>query len=433
MLKPNIRAVYVSLLAAALPFAASCGLGTEETANPGKKLSWEKVQQQEQARKAAADKLDRTYVHSSNTFGLQLYRILQQTGEADNLLISPWSIREALGMVWQGSKGATSEEIAGGAGWNGLNQIEGAEAAKGWRSFFELPSDGTFVGISNSLWLKEGIKPLPSYQKLLESSYNGRMEQVDFTQNGIFDTAKQINEWAELETKGMLPNVVEPERIRGLTALVLNTVYFKGGWMNEFDLMQTKIKPFHLSDGKTQDVPMMSQSGSYLYLITERYEAIRLPYGQSGGYSMLIVLPKEGLTLTELLPDLQSYEEWKDELALSTGSVELPKFKARWKGELSKSLQKLGIKAAFQPGAADFSGMLGSSGTAINNVIHEVVLEVDEKGAEAAAATSIGIPSSAQAEPHEFIADRPFFLAIEETISGGWLFLGSIVKPEALE
>ncbi|OXM13347.1 hypothetical protein CGZ75_19970 [Paenibacillus herberti] len=65
--------------------------------------------------------------------------------------------------------------------------------------------------------------------------------------------------------------------------------------------------------------------------------------------------------------------------------------------------------------------------------IHETVLEVDEKGTEAAAATMIAVESSGGTKSNEFKADRPFFLAIEDSVSGGWLFLGSISKPEALD
>ncbi|OXM13346.1 serpin family protein [Paenibacillus herberti] len=178
--------ISLGLVAALLLLTAGCGSNPVAGPAPAKKgaLTEEQVKQQEDKRRAAAAKLDPAYVGASNSFGLELYRIMGQRDDADNLLLSPWSISEALGMAWQGSRGTTADEIAGAAGWKGISQAEGAKTAGGWRSFLELPSDGAELNIANSVWFREGLQPLPSYRKLLEENYDGEVKQVDFAGNG---------------------------------------------------------------------------------------------------------------------------------------------------------------------------------------------------------------------------------------------------------
>jgi serine protease inhibitor len=57
---------------------------------------------------------------------------------------------------------------------------------------------------------------------------------------------------------------------------------------------------------------------------------------------------------------------------------------------------------------------------------------VNEKGTEAAAATGIGMMTTALPSPEEpfhFVADRPFIYAITDRETGAILFLGKIVDP----
>lgn len=59
---------------------------------------------------------------------------------------------------------------------------------------------------------------------------------------------------------GMIDQVVAPDDVDGLTRLVLvNAVYFKGLWKSRFRPENTKKRPFYGADGKTYQVPMLSQ------------------------------------------------------------------------------------------------------------------------------------------------------------------------------
>lgn len=80
---------------------------------------------------------------------------------------------------------------------------------------------------------------------------------------------------------------------------------------------------------------------------------------------------------------------------------------------------------------ADFSGISGYPGTVISKVLHKAVIEVNEKGSEAAAATVVKMMESAMPvdEIIEFVVNRPFFFVIADDRSGSIIFMGKVVEP----
>ena len=115
--------------------------------------------------------------------------------------------------------------------------------------------------------------------------------------------------------------------------------------------------------------------------------------------------------------------------------VALPKFKMSSGFSLAQALEALGLKDAFDPGRADFSGMDGRAHWLyLSAVLHNSYIEVNEKGTEAAAATAVVVGSRAmriEELPREFRADHPFLFLIRDSTTGSILFMGRAVKPEA--
>jgi serpin B len=109
--------------------------------------------------------------------------------------------------------------------------------------------------------------------------------------------------------------------------------------------------------------------------------------------------------------------------------VTLPRFKVEAEFDLGATLQELGMGEAFTPGAADLSGMDGSRSLFISKVVHKAVIEVNEEGSEAAAATGVGIGLESVSLSTEFNADHPFMYLIRDNASGSILFLGRMMDP----
>jgi serpin B len=93
----------------------------------------------------------------------------------------------------------------------------------------------------------------------------------------------------------------------------------------------------------------------------------------------------------------------------------------------------MGMPDAFDGKKADFSGMTGHPDFCISHVIHQAMIDVNEEGSEAAAATAIGMAPTAMVrrEPVTFRADRPFIFMIVHKPTDSILFLGRVSNPPA--
>jgi serpin B len=108
----------------------------------------------------------------------------------------------------------------------------------------------------------------------------------------------------------------------------------------------------------------------------------------------------------------------------------MPKFRMETSFGLNDALADLGMKAAFDPATADFSGMDGTRDLYITDVIHKAFVEVDESGTEAAAATAVIVgTTSVPADPIKVTIDRPFLFLIRDIETGTVLFLGRVMDP----
>src|SRR5207253_2653993 len=106
------------------------------------------------------------------------------------------------------------------------------------------------------------------------------------------------------------------------------------------------------------------------------------------------------------------------------------------KHDLIPSLQDLGIKAAFQSGASNFSRMFEEGGKEvyISKVSHDVVFKTDEEGSEAAAVTVVGMTRSCVSVPPpmphiDIKLDRSFVFALQDIETGAVIFMGAVNKP----
>lgn len=108
----------------------------------------------------------------------------------------------------------------------------------------------------------------------------------------------------------------------------------------------------------------------------------------------------------------------------------LPRFKAEYEGRLRGPLSALGMASVFER-EADF-GPMETGALMIGDVIHKAVLDIEETGTVAAAATAVVMMrSAALPRPASVLRmDRPFFLAIRDSVTGTILFAGIIRDPQ---
>ncbi len=163
---------------------------------------------------------------------------------------------------------------------------------------------------------------------------------------------------------------------------------------------------------------------------------MQLPY-EGEDLAMLVLLPRkvEGLAELEKTLTAERLKAWIGAAHSQKVQVTLPKFRLTGEFMLADGLEELGMKKAFKPNEADFSGMnQGRERLFISMVSHKAFVEVNEDGTEAAAATGVVIESLA-APPllrtpiPAFHADHPFMFVIYDVKTDLILFLGRVANP----
>jgi serpin B len=355
---------------------------------------------------------------SNNTFAFNLYQRVKEQG--GNLIFSPYSISQALGMLYLGAGGTTQQQIAETLALPAPEDVDFVELS----SVMNAPPqfDGiTFqLNVANALWAQQGYALHPDYVNSLSEYYGVQLEEVDFSAPD--QTAQIINQWVSDQTQDKINNLVDPSSLDPLTRLILvNAIYLNAGWAMMFDENATQDGSFTLLDGSQATVPMMHVYNQFSYVGTESYQVAELDY-QQPNFAMIVILPDQGqFEAVEAMLSNQLFMSYNLNLAL-------PRFKYDTSLDLAETLSVMGMPAAFSA-EADFSG-IADEGLFVNSVIHRAYISVDEKGTEAAAATEIGMGGGGPPnQPIIFNADRPFIYIIYENSSGAILFVGRVVDP----
>jgi serpin B len=233
-------------------------------------------------------------------------------------------------------------------------------------------------------------------------------------------------------TEERIPELLGPGAVDARTRLVLvNAIYFLADWRTPFPADGTGPRPFHLADGGTVDVPTMSETFRAGYAERDGLQVLTLPY-RDEALEMVVLLPSPELGLSGLEARLNgaTLASWLAAPVPVRVEVHLPRCEFTTEFQLARTLAGLGMPTAFT-GAADFSGMVPGGGLAIDDVVHQAYLRVDEQGTEAAAATGVIMKTTSLPPPPQavFRADRPYLVLIRHKPSGALLFLGRVADP----
>lgn len=369
-----------------------------------------------------------------NAFGLELYRLLAADGT--NVVISPASIALALAMARAGARGATAAEmdavLHGVASDDHAAWLNALDAALATRTGTFKDDNGQDVKVSlriaNAPFAQEGMPLQQAYLDALASRFGAGLRLVDYI--GQTEAARKlINGWVDDQTEHRIPELLVPGVLTPLTRLTLvNAIYLKAAWEFPFDPEATESAAFTLLDGSTVDVPTMTTTESLRYATGSGWQAVELPYvGRQ--LAMTLILPDD-LAAFERDLTAASLGEITGALADRSVTLTMPKFGMETKAQLGGLLATLGMPAAFDPQAADFSGITTAEKLVISDVIHQANIDVDEKGTEAAAATAVVMrATAAPGEPVTVHLDRPFLFALRDLQTGTVLFLGRVADP----
>ena len=169
--------------------------------------------------------------HQSADFSIRLLQAAEKTeGNKKQIVLSPLSASYALSMVSNGANGDTQQELFEALGFDGFS-VEDINAfnKKLMENLVDLDNTAA-VHIANSLWLNKDFKAKDAFKGTLVANYEAEVGTYDF---GKPETKDLINEWCEEKTNGRIKDFIT-ELFPHQRFVLLNAIYFKGGWKNEF-------------------------------------------------------------------------------------------------------------------------------------------------------------------------------------------------------
>ncbi|NWS72518.1 ZPI inhibitor, partial [Crotophaga sulcirostris] len=367
------------------------------------------------------------FTERTANFGFNLYRKIAMTHD-NNVIISPLSVSALMTAYLMAAKGETHRQIVKGLNLHALKErVDHHHLPALFKQLKDnittneelLLVEGTLSFIQKDFRLKE------SFLNLSKQYFDMEFLTVDF--QNFTQTKSVINQNINKRTKGKIPELFE-ELDRHNKLLLVDYIVFKGKWVYPFDSKFTEMETFHINKYRSVQVPMMFKSDKVNSTFDEnlRCTVIKLPY--KGRAHMMIVIPeKEGdyISLEDHLTT-ELVESWLGNMKIRKVDISIPKFKLEQKYKMKKLLYGLGIKNLFTR-TADLSHLTDQGYIAVSQVVQKAVIEVDEEGTEATAAS--GSEITAFTVPPVIKVNRPFLFMIFEETFKTLLFVGRVVDP----
>ena len=349
-----------------------------------------------------------------------------------NYMFSPMSVKMALALAANGAAGETKNEILNTLGVSDLEDFNAFS-----KDLIERYSqtDILSLNIANSIWMNKDKTTQnfnDEFASTVKEYYNA---EVKTTTNQ--DAVNEINSWVNDKTNSKIPQIIQSAD--DFWAMLINAIYFKGAWEDEFIESYTKPDEFTNADGTKTQTDFMNKTDWFSYAKTNSIQIIELPYknridkiSDDGEYmgsekyddldvSMYLITANGNINVE------QELNAAIDDESMETAYIDLsmPKFKIEFDTSLNDILKNIGITNAFNENTADFTKMFDSGNMWITKTIHKTYISVDEKGTEAAAVTAVGMGGSAMPpEPIKLKFNKPFYFVIKDTTSGETLFMG---------
>lgn len=369
---------------------------------------------------------------SINQTALDLYTRLSDQEKGKDLLFSPASILTGLVMAHAGAKRDTAAEMAKALHLGSSSQQDFQAL---WSTLRARTKAGVRLNVANALWGQKGYRFSKTFTRSIQKGYKAGFFGVDFAR-GAEKARIQINKWVSSQTKNKIKDLIGPGVLSPLVRLILtNAVHFHGVWQKRFDKRATNSLPFYLDSGGQVTTSMMQVRETFRYGSGNGYQMVELPY-KGKKFSMVVLLPSRSSSIADLEQSLTA--SWLSQqlsgLSDHKVMVYLPRFTITAFQALKPLLIAMGMPKAFDH-KADFTGMTGKVPSDkqlfLSDVLHKAFISVDEKGTEAAAATSVIMARrNGGGQVMVFRADRPFIFLIRDIQTNAILFLGRLCNPK---
>ncbi|XP_042356490.1 protein Z-dependent protease inhibitor [Plectropomus leopardus] len=360
-------------------------------------------------------------------FAMNLYRKISSYHDK-NIFFSPLSISTSFAALLMATDGVTHEEILKGLN---LEQLERADQPELIPQLFQLlhesiTQNGSLkLDQSMGLFIRQEFELQVMFQEQIKMFFDADIKTVDFADRE--GSVRFINEYIKNKTEGKVTEMISTLDTQ-TQLMLINTIFFQGTWKLPFNPNFTENASFYIDNYNIVQVPMMFLEDKFYMMedVSLGAKVLKLPYQE--GVSMLILLPNKGMDYTVIEEGINAkrFLSWIKKLHKLKLEINLPKFKMEESYSLHNLLPDIGMASIFS-NSANLTKLSKEEDLKVSEVLHKAVIEVDESGTTAAAATTMGIiPYSL---PRAFIVNRPFFFFIYHEDTNCLLFMGRVIDP----
>jgi len=356
----------------------------------------------------------------------------------NNVLFSPSSILTGIGMLFRGMEGQTRENVRRIMGFPSKDNPKiFRDAFKKLTRNSSTPDDNPKYA-ANMITVSTDRKIRNGYAQDIKNVFNGNPYHENFSENPE-KTRRNINAWVSKRTNKKIKELLPPDGVQADTLVVLvNVLYFKDDWKDEPFGETTDTDIFNLGGGQTLETDFMEADEVRVgYKDLLDVEILSIPF-EHDNYHFVIVAPKEGSDPETVLGKMQTdagltildhVSSPKESLDTVDVNLKMPVFKTGQGTNLADIMENVGLGEIMQP-TANY-GKISEKPVQVDAINHKAVIDVNTKGVEAAAATSISIVpkfGSFKAEK-EVKIDRPFLYFIVENSKKIIHFAGVLRNP----
>ena len=358
---------------------------------------------------------------AGTALGLDLLQTLCVQDPGSNVLISPVSAAQALGLLQPGAAGQTERGIADVLhlpSWSPELMAALREQTTALAALADGGQDDDTVRLSNRVWTDTSVSPTQDYLDAIATAYDADLHALNFAADPSGAT-DQINAAVSDDTAGIIPELLDRPLDEDTRVVLTNAVHLRADWATEFD--QALPGRFDGPGGAVTADLMVGGAGAARFS-ADGWVHVEIPY-EDGTLAAVAVLPPEGTDPCTIDADRLA--------AISSGdqydvAVTLPRLHLEQTHMLLEPLVALGL-----PIGGDFAGFGAREPLVITEVVQKTYLDADEKGTEAAAATGV-VMEAASAPASDVVAlTRPFLLLITDAATRSALFLGVVQDPTA--
>ena len=358
-------------------------------------------------------------------FGINFFQKVAHNQTYKNRMISPLSVSMALSMTLNGADKNTLTEMQNILGFENLSVEEINKINKSLIEKLTKADKKVVFNIANSIWYKNGFPVKDKFIADNKNYYNAEVNSLDFSTIAALNT---INSWVNNKTNGKIEKIIDEIDPMSVMFLI-NALYFNADWKYKFDAAKTITTNFYDDNGNvvTPNAKLMKITANLKGYSDENLICAELPYGDSL-FSMKIIKPAGNKNLNDIigLLDRTYINKINKESEVSEIDVKLPRFKFANEMELRDILYAMGMKDAFT-GSANFS-KIADWDLYISRVLHKTYIDVNEKGTEAAAVTSVEIRYTSVGVDYTY--NQPFIFIISAYGTDNIMFIGTVVNPD---